>query len=270
MSVIVVIPAFNEAATLPEVVRGALEHASAVVIVDDGSTDGMAGLAASSTVDVIVHSRNLGKSKSLVDGFARALELGATQVLTMDGDGQHRAADIPRLLRAAECFAQAVIIGARVRRAEDAPRARRMANRFADFAVSWAVGRRVLDSQSGQRVYPAALLRALDLHRLSQGSFTLESEIIIKAAQLGFATVSVPIDAIYDPMARRSHFRAARHIPGIVAMITRDLLRKGLNLHGLWTSLRGCATTFDDGGDATAPVAEPAALQRVHQQPSRG
>lgn len=270
MSVIVVIPAYNEAATLPEVVRGALVHAGAVVIVDDGSTDGMAGLPATGTVDVIAHSRNLGKSTSLVDGFERAIERGATQVLTMDGDGQHRAVDIPRLLRAAECHPHAIIIGARVRHAEDAPRARRLANRLADFGVSWAVGHRVLDSQSGQRVYPAALLRALDLHRLSHGGFTLESEIIIKAAELGFATVSVPIDAIYDPMARRSYFRPARHIPGIFAMLARNLARAGFNLRGLWTSLREHATTFDDGGDAVPLVVEPAVLQQVHHEPSHG
>ncbi|MEP7061349.1 MAG: glycosyltransferase family 2 protein [Betaproteobacteria bacterium] len=262
MNTTVLIPAYNEASTLSEILRGVLVHESRVLVVDDGSTDGTADSIADLAVDVIRHSRNIGKSASLVDGFAWALDRNASRVLTMDGDGQHRAADIARLLHAADAYPRAIIIGARIRRTECAPPSRRLANRLADFGVSWAVGRRVLDSQSGQRVYPASLLRALDLRRLSRGSFTLESEIIIEAARLGYATVSVPIDAIYDPLARKSYFRPARHIPSIFAMLAGKLVGKRFNPRGLWTSLRERATLFDDGADARA--LEPV-LQRVRE-----
>jgi glycosyltransferase involved in cell wall biosynthesis len=266
MTTTILIPAYNEAATLSDVVQGALMHSPRVLVVDDGSTDATLDSIAGLAVDVIRHSRNNGKSATLVDGFAWALERGATRVLTMDGDGQHRAVDIPRLLHAADAFPRAIVIGARVRRTECAPRARRVANRLADFGVSWAVGHRVLDSQSGQRVYPASLLRALDLRRLSRGSFTLESEIVIEAARLGYATISVPIDAIYDPHARKSYFRPARHIPAIFAMLARKLAREGFNLRGLWTSLREQARLFDDGAMGPPRSLEPAVLQRVRER----
>jgi glycosyltransferase involved in cell wall biosynthesis len=263
MTTIVLIPAFNEAATLRTVALGALTHADWVVVIDDGSTDGTASAAAQLPVRVIAHARNEGKSASLIDGFASAIESGATQVLTMDADGQHSATDIPRLVRAAGSHPQAIVIGARVRHAGDAPRARRIANRLADFGVSWASGHRVLDSQSGLRLYPAALLRALDLRRLSRNGFTLESEVIIEAARLGYATVSVPIDAIYDPVARKSHFRPVRHISAIFFMLARKLMRDAFKLNGLWTSLRERATTFDDREVVGARAAEPAMRHRV-------
>jgi glycosyltransferase involved in cell wall biosynthesis len=263
MTTLVVIPAYNEAATLAMVASGALAHADRVVVIDDGSTDGTADVVLKLPVLLIAHMRNEGKSASLIDGFAWAIDSGATQVLTMDADGQHGAADIPRLLRAAEMHPRAIVIGARTREAAAAPRARRIANRLADFGGSWASGHRVLDSQSGQRVYPAALLRALDLRKLSRGGFTLESELVIEAARLGYATVSVPIDAVYDPVARKSHFRPVRDISAIFFLLARKLARNAFNLPGLWTSLRERATTFDDRAAAAAVVraVEPAVLR---------
>ncbi|MEO8848864.1 MAG: glycosyltransferase family 2 protein, partial [Casimicrobiaceae bacterium] len=132
MTTIVLIPAYNEAGTLADVVRGALLHAEALLVVDDGSTDGSAQALRSPAVQVLTHAQNQGKSASLVDGFVHALACGATRVVTMDADGQHAAADIPRLLRAAVVHPDSIIIGARVRQCAVTPRARWIANRLAD------------------------------------------------------------------------------------------------------------------------------------------
>jgi hypothetical protein len=195
----------------------------------------------------------------------------------MDADGQHRGADVPRLLQAAALHPDALVIGARVRRAADAPWPRRAANRFADFFVSWAAGHRVLDSQSGQRAYPVALLRALPLHRLARDGFTLESQLIIEAARLGFRTVSVPIDAIYSPGARASYFRPVPHVWAITRMIARNLVGDALKLRGLWASLRHGPTLCDDRADAPArpatlarPQAPHALTLQFHQDSSAG
>ncbi len=272
MTTVVLIPAFNEVRTLADVVRGALMHADELVVVDDGSTDGTALTIALPAVQVVTHARNEGKSASLIDGFGHALACGATRVVTMDADGQHGAADIPRLLRAADAHPDAIVIGARVRRRADAPRARRVANALADFGVSWASGYRVLDSQSGQRVYPAAVLRAIDVSHLSRAGFTLESEIVIAAARVGFRTISVPIDAVYEAVARKSYFRPARHIAGIFAMLARNVIGDGFKLASLWSCLRERAVTFDDRGDAGArtlhvPRGQDAKSARVAQKP---
>ena len=78
MTTIVVIPAYNEAATMRDVVRGALLHADSLIVVDDGSTDGTTRSIGFPGVQVIAHARNEGKSASLIDGFVHALAAGPT------------------------------------------------------------------------------------------------------------------------------------------------------------------------------------------------
>ena len=98
---VVVIPALNEERAIHAVVQDALSHCKHVIVVDDGSSDGTLAAIADLSVVCIRHDAPLGKARALLDGFRRALELGATGVLTMDGDGQHAAADLPRLMAAA-------------------------------------------------------------------------------------------------------------------------------------------------------------------------
>ena len=81
---------------------------------DDGSSDGTGAAIADLPVECIRHDAPQGKASALLDGFRRALELGAAGVLTMDGDGQHAAADLPRLLFAAEKYPGRIVIGARL------------------------------------------------------------------------------------------------------------------------------------------------------------
>ncbi len=238
MMLAVVIPAYNEAATIESVAVGAASRARWVFVVDDGSTDCTRELAATLPVTLVEHSVNLGKAASLWSGFQAALAVGADAILTLDGDGQHRTEDIPRFVRAHMLDPRSVVVGARMRRAERGPRARRFANRFADFWVSWAAGHRVLDSQSGMRLYPADLLREIDLRHDPSRAFTLESELLIEAAARGYRTIAVLIDAIYGSSPRPSHFRATRDIRRIVFMIAGRLLRRGLYPVGLYRSLR--------------------------------
>jgi glycosyltransferase involved in cell wall biosynthesis len=249
MKIAVVIPALNEVATIRAVALRALEVADTVVVVDDGSTDGTSAALDGLPVKLVRHPRNLGKAASLWDGMQAALEAAADVVVTMDGDGQHSASDVPRLVRALSMHPGRLAIGARVRRAGPAPRARRFANRFADFWISWAAGHRVLDSQSGQRAYPASLLRGLDLRHGPSRAFTLESELVIEAARQGCTTVAVPIDAVYGTTARPSHFRPMRDIGRIVIMVAGRLLRGGLHVPGLVRSLRQAPVLHDPAGD---------------------
>ena len=97
-NVIAVIPALNEALRIREVVEGALRECDRVIVIDDGSDDGTAACIADLPVVLLRHERRMGKGASLRDGFREALRLGAAAVLTMDGDGQHLASDIPRLI----------------------------------------------------------------------------------------------------------------------------------------------------------------------------
>ena len=256
MKIAIVIPALDEAATIRAIAMRALAVAGTVVVVDDGSTDGTSAALAGLPVTLVVHERNLGKAASLWDGMQAALTAGADAIVTMDGDGQHNVDDVPRLMRALAAHPGAIAIGARVRCSGPMPKARRFANRFADFWVSWAASHRVLDSQSGQRAYPAALLRGLELPHGPSRAFTLESELVIEAARCGYRTVSVPVDAVYGNAARPSHFRPWRDITRIVLMIAGRLVRHRLNLPGLVSSLRHGALVHDPTIDLDAPVFE--------------
>jgi glycosyltransferase involved in cell wall biosynthesis len=240
MHVAVVVPAYQEAATIRDVAERALEQCATVIVVDDGSTDGTAKALAGLPVELVTHAVNQGKAASLCDGFAVAIARGADLVVTLDGDGQHRPEDIARLVAAAEQHPGRLILAARLRNRADAPRARRVANGIADFWLSWAAGHPVLDSQSGQRAYPGALVRALLASRVRRdlhASFTFESEVVIVAAAYGFRTVAVPIDTLYHRGARPSHFRPVQDIARIVRMVARHLVANCLALPGLWRSL---------------------------------
>jgi len=229
---VVVIPALNEERAIRAVVEDARAQDVRVIVVDDGSSDRTSAVIADLPVERLRHERPLGKARALLDGFRRALELGAGGVLTMDGDGQHAAADLPRLLAAAAKYPDHIVIGARLLSRDAAPGKNRFGNQQADWWVSWACGQRVVDSQSGQRYYPrAAVELAL---KLPDAGFVFESEILIEAARHGIRTVSVPIEARYDEGRRASHFRPWRDVSRITLMIAWRLLRGGLMPLNYW------------------------------------
>jgi len=255
MPAAIVIPAYNEARTIRGIAERSLRQCALVIVVDDGSTDGTGAAMAGVGVHVLRHDRNEGKAASLWDGFQHALACDADAVVTLDGDGQHQPEDVSRMLLAANEHPHRVIVAARLKGRESYPKARRRANRFADFWISWAAGHPIADSQSGQRLYPAALLRQMQVRHDAGAAFTFESEALIHAARLGYTTVAVPIAAIYDPAGRPSHFRPVRDIARIVAMVAGHLLATGMNPAGLWRSLRFPARIADalpgkaDGAD---------------------
>jgi glycosyltransferase involved in cell wall biosynthesis len=211
--VAVVIPALNEERAIRGIVESVLAICPNVIVVDDGSTDATLERIADLPVTLIRHETSLGKGQGLRDGFRKARAMGFDAVVTMDGDGQHLADDIPRLLAAAKHYPEHLVIGARIRHRENQPMARRRANNFADWGISWGCGVAVVDTQSGQRYYPAA---ALDLADLAADDFVFETAVLIAAArekQVGI--VSVPIESRYQGEFRTSHFRPIRDVSRI-------------------------------------------------------
>ncbi|MDE2089390.1 MAG: glycosyltransferase family 2 protein, partial [Gammaproteobacteria bacterium] len=199
----IVIPAYNEAATIRDVAARALAQVERVIVVDDGSSDGTAQALSGLPVTVLRNAGNQGKAASLWRGAQCALEQGAERIVTLDGDGQHLPEEIPRLLEAAERCPECIVIGARSGDISAFPRSRYRANRVADFWISWAAGRRLRDTQSGFRVYPAPLFRELRVRHDKSRSFVLESEILIEACRAGHRCVSVPVSAVYGQRPRR-------------------------------------------------------------------
>ena len=226
----VVIPALNESLRIREVVEGALAECPNVLVIDDGSDDGTSDCVADLPIILLRHPVRQGKGASLREGFAEALRRGFDAVLTMDGDGQHMAADIPRLLDAAARHPGALILGSRLRKRAQQPLHRRLANEFGDWGISWGCGYRIADTQSGQRYYPAAVCALADV---PGEDFVFEAQILMSAAQqLGVRCVSVPIESRYQgPGAaqqfRKSHFRPLRDLWRITSHVTRQILTRG-------------------------------------------
>ncbi len=250
-NVAIVIPALNEALRIRDVVQGALAQCPNVIVIDDGSDDGTAERIADLPVTLLRHARRMGKGASLRDGFREALRQRREGVLTMDGDGQHSADDIPRLLAAARRHPGCVVIGARLRKRANQPTYRRLANRFGDWGIAWGTGYQVADSQSGQRYYPAAVC-ALD--DVPGEDFVFEAQILISAArQLGTRCVSVPIESRYKTVHsgeqfRPSHFKPLRDFSRITSHIVVQAVRHDglLGLLDVRRSIRANPPLIDD------------------------
>lgn len=236
--IFVVIPAFNEAKTIAALVRDVQRYVPSVIVVDDGSADDTVRLVAGTGATVVRHATNQGKAASLMTGFRAALAEGATAIVSLDGDGQHRPEDIPRFLAAMREHPGDLIIGSRLADRAAFPPSRYRANRIANFWLSWASGYPIEDSQCGFRVYPRAVLEKVAVPTDGRG-FVFESEFLITAARAGIRAHFVPIPALYNRTPpRASHFRPVADIAGIVGMVAASLLRRGMYPAGLIRALR--------------------------------
>ena len=246
--VAVLIPALNESLRIREVVQGALAYCPNVIVVDDGSDDGTAECIADLPVILLRHAQRRGKGESLRHGFREAVRRGFRGVLTMDGDGQHSAEDLPRLLDAANRHPGRIVIGARLRKRASQPTLRRLANEFGDWGVAWGTGYQVCDSQSGQRFYPAPVIALQDVP--GEG-FVFEAQILISASRaLGTRCVSVPIESRYrcagsDQQFRASHFRPLSDLYRITSHIVMQALRYG-GVPAVYRSIRANPPLIDD------------------------
>ena len=229
-NVAVVIPALNEALRIDEVVSETLAYSDHVIVVDDGSDDATPDIVAALPVTLLRHPHRMGKGQALRDGFAEARRRGFAAVVTMDGDGQHRASDIPRMIDAANRYPNCIVNGARLRKRGTQPWYRRIGNDFGDWGISSTCGFGMVDTQSGQRLYPAAVL-ALD--DVPGEGFVFEAQILISAARrLGCCLVSVPVETRYfcadsDEQFRKSHFRLFRDLYSITSHVVVQALAHG-------------------------------------------
>lgn len=233
----IIIPAYNESATIRDIAMRSLAICPQVIVVDDGSSDDTSAQLDGLPLQLIQHANNQGKAASLWDGIQRARSLGATYLVTLDGDGQHAPEDIPRLLAQIPANPSHIIIGARLADKSAIPAKRYYANRIANFWLAWAAGYPLSDSQSGFRVYPVSLFDDLKISTSRHSSFVFESEILIKAAQRGIYSTAVAIPAVYTEHARPSHFRGVRDISLITLMVARSLLSRCLYPQGLFRAV---------------------------------
>lgn len=200
----VIVPTYNNQKTLKKVLDSILDFTTNVIIVNDGSTDSTNEiLKAYSQLTQIHHPKNLGKGRAFRNGFRKALELGFEYAITIDSDGQHFAADIPVFLEAIQDEPNALLIGSRNMTQENVPKKSSFGNKFSNFWFKFETGIKLDDTQSGFRLYPLRLLPK----RFYTNKFEFEIEVIVRAAWKGIVVKNIPIQVLYDPAERVSHFR---------------------------------------------------------------
>jgi glycosyltransferase involved in cell wall biosynthesis len=195
-----VIPCWNEAGTLGDLLHHARPHLPAVWVVDDGSTDATADVAAAAGARVLRHPANRGKGAALRTGLTAAREAGFEWALTLDGDGQHAPACIPAFFRCASEEAAALVIGNRFAAAAPMPPVRRFVNRWMSRRLSRTAGHDFADSQCGMRLLRLDLWARL---ALVTDHFETESELLLAFARAGARIRFVPIPCLPAPRASR-------------------------------------------------------------------
>ncbi|MEO8468343.1 MAG: glycosyltransferase family 2 protein [Chloroflexota bacterium] len=211
---IALIPAHNEAPRIVPVIRGALAHLP-VLVVDDGSSDSTAVEAAAAGAAVLSQHPNQGKGAALRAGFARAIAEGALAVVTLDADGQHDPAELPRLIEAEAEQPAELIVGRRD--FSRMPLVRRASNWAGTVLLSAAVGQWIPDNQSGFRLVGRRLMAAmLDSH---EAGFAFEVEMIAVCLREGWPIRWVPISTIYGD--ERSHIRPLHHLREFIGVALR-------------------------------------------------
>lgn len=213
------VPAYQAAAHLAEVLArlAALASPPETLVVDDGSTDGTGEVARRAGVRVLAFPANRGKGYALLAGFRALSDFDA--VVTLDADGQHPPECLPAFVAAAERGAD-LALGQR-ELSGDMPVIRRLANGVASGWATWLAGQPIGDSQCGYRLYRRGLLERTPI---TPGRYEVESEVIVRAARLGFRIAQVPIPTVYG--VEVSQIRTARDVPRILGVLGRLTLER--------------------------------------------
>lgn len=203
----VIIPTYNNAGTIANVVESVWAFCKDIIVVNDGCTDGTNDILHSCTypITIVSYSKNRGKGYALVAGFKKARAMGYSHAITIDADGQHFASDIPRFVNEMERCPNAIIVGNRNLNEKNMPRGNTFANKFSNFWFRLQTGVSLADTQSGYRLYPLAQLHGLNV---ITSRYEAELELLVMAAWSGVNIISVPVRVYYPPVEERvTHFR---------------------------------------------------------------
>jgi glycosyltransferase involved in cell wall biosynthesis len=187
------LPAYNEAAHLEQVLTGVKAQISDILVVDDGSKDETASVARSCGVELLSRGYNCGKGQSLRDGYRWALDHGYSAVIMLDSDGQHDPACIPDFVAKYRSTHARLIIGAR--NYNDIPLRRRIPNIIGRTLFSAAVGQNIPDNQSGYRMLDRMLMERM--LQSGETGYHFEVEMIAVCIAEGWPIEWVSIPTIY-------------------------------------------------------------------------
>ncbi len=194
-SVLVVVPAYNAARHLPELVERIRKYVcdSNLLVVNDGSTDNTDELLEELSLRHITFPNNRGKGAALTAGFDYAIKHEYRSVLTIDADLQHLPEEIPAFFAADN--GQRLIVGHRRMNLKLMPFARWWSNFLTSMIVSVFSAARVRDSQCGFRLIPTSVLKVMSLRTVG---YDFESEMLFQAGALGCEIAEVYVTTVYE------------------------------------------------------------------------
>jgi glycosyltransferase involved in cell wall biosynthesis len=219
-NITVVLPAYNEEVAIGSIVLLTCKYADNVIVVDDGSSDRTADVARKAGAEVIVHEVNKGKGRALKTGFTAAVALGADIIVTMDSDGQHNPADIPKLVEPILKGEADMVNGSRYLNGlgKNTPAYRRVGQTILDEVTNLNSGLHITDSQSGFRAFAAS---TKGVFRFTAKGMAIESEMLADAGRHGLRITEVEISVRYD--VDGSTENPIKHGFGVLMMVLKDI-----------------------------------------------
>lgn len=230
-SLCILIPVYNNPNTIAHVVREAGAYGLTIIVVDDGSDILVETLLEADALSVIVrHPTNMGKGVALRSGAQKAKEMGFEYCLTMDGDGQHFAHDIPKFLDlfVREQKTDMMIIGVRDFETCNPPKSSTIGRHIGNFWVWVETGRWVSDTQTGFRLYPVKFL----LYPSSAVRYEFEIENLVRFLWAGGTVFEVMVKTVYDE-TRVTHFNKLKDNFFMTVLHTKLVLARIFLLKGI-------------------------------------
>lgn len=215
----VVIPLYNEATVIAEVIAGLLPDFPNVVCIDDGSRDGSGAVARAAGARVVSHPINLGQGAALQTGFEYALERDARFVVTFDADGQHRVVDAVAMVGRARDEDLSIVFGSRFLDDRTKPGLlKRIVLKTAVVATNWTTKTRLTDAHNGLRVIREDALRQV---KLRQDRMAHGTEIVMQLGRTGLPYAEQPVEVLYTDYSRSKGQSLLNSINILIELVIR-------------------------------------------------
>ncbi|MBU4318772.1 MAG: DUF2062 domain-containing protein [Proteobacteria bacterium] len=203
-NIIIVVPLYNHASTVADVLRQCLLVHTEVLLIDDGSTDLPENTLDGLDITVIKHKTNQGKGSAILTAAREAAKRGMTHIVTLDADLQHNPKDFILFKQAIEKNPDTLYVGKRDFSSPAIPNASKFGRMFSNFWHRVQTGYSIGDAQCGFRAYPLFVLENL---KLVSAGFPFEVEVLVKARWAGVNIQGINISVYYPPKGKRvSHF----------------------------------------------------------------
>ena len=243
-SVLVCMPAYNEADSIGSVILSAKRYASEVLVYDDGSTDNTSIISRAAGATVVRDSVNRGYGFAIKSLFRMAREKNADIIVTLDSDGQHNADDIPTIVDSIAVEGFDIVIGSRFlgeSSKQKMPAYRRMGIKTITRFTHRASYRNITDAQSGFRGYNRNAIAKINPF---ENGMAASTEILMLAKEKNLLVKEVPIIVNYGPEYSSTHNAFSHGVAVLVSVIQFISIKHPLLFYGLGGIALLCVAAF--------------------------